>query len=184
MSNTSNTARRLSRVVLALALAGVAGSAIAADKPAATGSSKASSKDIERGRYLVMITGCNDCHTPNFLVTGGKTPEKDRLTGGSMGWRGPWGTTYPANLRLYFQEMTEDQWVQVAKEIQRRPPMPYFSLNAMAEPDVRAIYRYVRHLGAAGQPAPKFLSADKEPPQPYVQFPAEERLASSPGAKK
>ena len=68
MSNTSNTARSLSRVVLALALAGVAGSAIAADKPAATGSNKASSKDIERGRYLVMITGCNDCHTPNFLT--------------------------------------------------------------------------------------------------------------------
>ena len=67
--------------------------------------------------------------------------------------------------------MTEDQWVQVAKEIQRRPPMPYFSLNAMSGADVRAIYAYMRHLGPAGVPAPKFVPADQEPPQPYVLFP-------------
>ena len=140
-----------------------------------------SNKDIERGRYLVMITGCNDCHTPNFLVNGGKTPEKDRLTGGTVGWRGPWGTTYPANLRLYFQEVNEEQWVQMAKEIQRRPPMPYFSLNALAEADARAIYRYIRSLGPVGVPAPKFVPADKEPPQPYVQFPMTKSLGQGRG---
>lgn len=161
-----------SRVILGLACAAIAVSSIAADTPAKTAAKPASNKEIERGRYLVMIAGCNDCHTPNFLVNGGKTPEKDRLTGATMGWRGPWGTTYPVNLRLYFQDLTEGQWVQVAKEIQRRPPMPYFSLNAMAEADVRAIYKYIRYLGPAGTPAPKFVPPDKEPPQPYVQFPA------------
>jgi mono/diheme cytochrome c family protein len=148
-------------------------SSIAADAPAKAAAKPASSKQIERGRYVVMITGCHDCHTPGFLVNGGKTPEKDYLVGGKLGWRGPWGTTYPANLRLYFQAMEEDQWVQVAKEIQRRPPMPYFSLNAMSDADVRAIYKYIRSLGPAGEPAPKFLPPDKEPPKPYVQFPAE-----------
>jgi mono/diheme cytochrome c family protein len=168
-----------SRVVLALACAAIPVTSIAADTPAKTAAkpaksvpATASNKEVERGRYLVMITGCNDCHTPDFLVNGGKTPEKDRLTGGTMGWRGPWGTTYPANLRLYFNDMAEDQWVQVAREIQRRPPMPYFSLNAMTEADVRAIYKYMRHLGPAGTLAPKFVPPDKEPPQPYVQFPA------------
>lgn len=165
----------LSRVVLALACAAIPVSSIAADKPAKAAAKPAGSKQVERGRYLVMITGCNDCHTSNFLVNGGKTPEKDRLTGDTMGWRGPWGTTYPVNLRLYFQDMTEDQWVQVAKEIQRRPPMPYFSLNAMAETDVRAIYKYIRSLGPAGSPAPKFVPPGTEPPQPYVQFPASVR---------
>jgi hypothetical protein len=105
-------------------------------------------------------------------VNGGKTPEKDRLTGATMGWRGPWGTTYPVNLRLYFQDVSEGQWVQTAREIQRRPPMPYFSLNAMTEADVRAIYKYIRHLGPAGKPAPQFVPPDKQPPQPFVQFPA------------
>jgi hypothetical protein len=74
-------------------------------------------------------------------------------------------------LRLYFQEITEAQWVQVAKEIQRRPPMPYYSLNEMAESDVRAMYKFIRSLGPAGKPAPKYVPTDKVPPQPYVQFP-------------
>jgi mono/diheme cytochrome c family protein len=159
-------------IVLALACAAIPLSSLAADAAAKAAAKPANSKQIERGQYLVMITGCNDCHTPNFLVNGGKTAESDRLVGGKLGWRGPWGTTYPVNLRLLFQEMSEEQWVQIAKEIQRRPPMPYFSLNAMSQADVRAIYAYIRHLGPAGEPAPKFVPADKEPPKPYVQFPA------------
>ena len=144
--------------------------AIAGDAPVKS-RAKAAATEIERGKYLVLIAGCNDCHTPGFLVNGVKTPEKEWLTGGVLGWRGPWGTTYPANLRLYFQEVTEAQWVQVAKEIQRRPPMRYYSLNSMSEADVRSIYKYRRSLGAAGKPAPAFVPPDKVPPQPYVQFP-------------
>jgi len=166
-----NALSRAAVVVLTLACASIPVPSMAADAPAKSAVKPASSKQVERGRYLVMIAGCNDCHTPNFLVNGGKAPESDRLVGGTLGWRGPWGTTYPINLRLLFQEMTEEQWVQTAKEIQRRPPMPYFSLNAMSGADVRAIYAYIRHLGPAGVPAPKFLPADIEPPQPYVQFP-------------
>jgi len=159
-------------LVVVLAWNALAALAIAADAPPKSKSDTPVKEDLERGRYLVAITGCNDCHTPGFLVNGGKTPQKDWLTGGVVGWRGPWGTAYPANLRLYFQEITEAQWVQVAKEIQRRPPMPYFSLNSMSEADVRAMYRFIRSLGPAGKPAPKFVPPDKVPPQPYVQFPA------------
>lgn len=163
--------RRFFRCIMLLAWAAFSAPTIAAEK-AATSSAKTEPKsDIERGRYLVAISGCHDCHTPGFLLQGNKVPEKDWLTGGNLGWRGPWGTTYPANLRLYFQETTEAQWVQVAREIRRRPPMPYYSLNVMAEPDVRAMYKYIRSLGPAGKPAPKFVPAEKVPPQPYVQFP-------------
>jgi mono/diheme cytochrome c family protein len=164
---------RMLRTILLAACAAIPAASDAADAPAKSAAKAASSKQVERGRYLVMITGCNDCHTPNFMVNGGKTPENDRLIGGAMGWRGPWGTTYPTNLRLYFMNLTEDMWVQVAREIQRRPPMPYFSLNAMSETDVRAIYKYIRYLGPAGVPAPSFIPPGKEPPQPYVQFPAQ-----------
>jgi mono/diheme cytochrome c family protein len=163
--------RSIFRVVAILGWTALTASSIAADAPAKSSTKIAPNKEIERGRYVVAIAGCNDCHTPNFLVNGGRTPQKDWLTGGGLGWRGPWGTTYPANLRLYFQEITEAQWVQVAKEMQRRPPMPYYSLNAMSEADVRAMYVFIRSLGPAGKPAPAFVPPDKVPPQPYVQFP-------------
>jgi mono/diheme cytochrome c family protein len=144
---------------------------IAADSTSKPRPKMVPDKEVERGRYVIAISGCNDCHTAGYLVNGGKIPEKDWLTGSTMGWRGSWGTTYPTNLRLYFQEMTEDQWVQLAREMRRLPPMPYFSLNAMSESDVRAVYKYVRSLGPAGKPVPKFVPPDQVPPQPYVQFP-------------
>ncbi len=52
-------------------------------------------QQIERGRYLVKTTGCNDCHTPRYAQRGDNVAEKDWLIGDTMGWHGPWGTTYP-----------------------------------------------------------------------------------------
>jgi mono/diheme cytochrome c family protein len=126
---------------------------------------------VKRGRYLVQIGGCNDCHTPGYPEKGGKVPEAQWLTGDALGWHGPWGTTYPTNLRLYMQDLTEDQWVKKAKALQARPPMPWFNVRAMTTNDLRALYRYIRHLGPAGKPAPAYLPPDKTPPQPYVAFP-------------
>ena len=60
-------------------------------------------------------------------MSGGKVPEAEWLKGDSLGWRGPWGTTYPANLRLYMAPMTQDQWVRTAKDLKTRPPMPWFA---------------------------------------------------------
>ncbi|OYY80955.1 MAG: hypothetical protein B7Y33_02640, partial [Hydrogenophilales bacterium 16-62-9] len=56
--------------------------------------------DIRHGRYLIATSGCNDCHTPGFMPNAGKVAESEWMTGDSMGWQGPWGTTYPSNLRL------------------------------------------------------------------------------------
>ena len=131
----------------------------------------ADSKSLDRGRYLVKIAGCNDCHTPGYAETGGKVPENQWLTGDQLGWRGPWGTTYAVNLRLYMRSLSEDQWVKVAKTAQTRPPMPWFALHAMTEQDLRAIYRLVRYLGPAGEPAPAFVPSGQEPKGPYVLFP-------------
>ena len=127
---------------------------------------------IKRGNYLVRIGGCNDCHTPGYLMNGGTTPEDRWLTGDSFGWHGPWGTTYAPNLRLFVQDMTEAQWVKEAKNLKRRPPMPWFNLNAMTEDDLRAIYQLIKSLGAPGEPAPVFLPPGKQPPMPYATFPA------------
>lgn len=55
---------------------------------------------VDRGRYLITIAGCNDCHTAGYPESGGKVPEFQWLKGSPIGYQGPWGTTYPANLRL------------------------------------------------------------------------------------
>jgi mono/diheme cytochrome c family protein len=131
----------------------------------------APSAAIERGRYVVEIGGCNDCHTAGYADAGGKAAEADRLKGDTLGYRGPWGTTYPTNLRLSIGKMTEDAWVKYAKELMTRPPMPWFNIRAMTDADRRALYQYVKSLGAGGTASPAFLPPDKAPKQPFIQWP-------------
>ena len=126
----------------------------------------------ERGKYLVQIAGCNDCHTAGYLLSGGQVDENLWLTGDSFGWRGPWGTTYPPNLRLRLQDFSEEQWLAFARQLKVRPPMPWYVLHQMTEEDLRSIYRYVRELGPAGNPAPAYLPPDVEPAMPYALFPS------------
>lgn len=124
---------------------------------------------VERGRYLIATSGCNDCHTPGYMQSDGKVPESEWLTGDGMGWQGPWGTTYPANLRLLMSEWTEQQWLARARGAYR-PPMPGPSLRAMTDSDLRAIYRYVRSLPVKGVPAPAFVPPGGKVATPYFDF--------------
>lgn len=137
---------------------------------------KAVDPQIERGRYIVRIAGCNDCHTRDYGMKNGQVDEVEWLTGDALGWRGPWGTTYPTNLRLYMQNYDEEQWLRKARSLEARPPMPWFNLRLMSETDLRAIYRYVRHLGPMGTAAPAYVPPGQTPPGPYVQFPAPPQL--------
>ena len=126
---------------------------------------------VQRGRYLVQTGGCNTCHTALYGMLGGNVPESDWLLGDKVGWRGVWGTTYATNLRIYMHSMTEEQWVQKGRTFTSRPPMPWFANQAMTDEDLRALYRYVRSLGAAGKPAPAYVMPLVTPRGPYVQFP-------------
>ncbi|WP_020652846.1 hypothetical protein [Massilia niastensis] len=159
-------------LLLALSLPATAYSADKAGRQEASGKA-AEGKYIERGRYLVRIAACNDCHTAGYAQTGGQVPEKDWLLGDRLGWRGAWGTTYPANLRLAMSRVSEDDWIRAAKTVQLRPPMPWFALRDMDKEDLRAIYRFVRHLGPAGSQAPAFVPPDQAPSGPYIQFPGQ-----------
>lgn len=127
---------------------------------------------IERGRYIAQVGGCNDCHTSGYLMNNGEIPESEWLKGDSFGWRGPWGTTYPPNLRLFLKDMTEDQWVAVARTLKRRPPMPWYTVNRMHEEDLRALYRFILSLGDPGDSAPAYVPPDQEPTTPYALFPS------------
>ena len=125
--------------------------------------------ELSRGRYLVATSGCNDCHTAGYMQKDGQVPEAEWLTGDAIGWQGAWGTTYPANLRLLFQQIDEKTWLARARQAMR-PPMPSPSLRAMSDADLRAIYRYVRHLGAKGQPVPAYVPPGEKVTTPYFDF--------------
>ncbi len=122
--------------------------------------------DIEAGRYVVLVGGCNDCHTPQYAMTNGaQPPEAEWLKGSTEGHTGPWGTSYGKNLRLTTARMTEDQWVELLNTGASVPPMPWPSVRAMSEADKRAVYRYIRSLpGEAGPEAPAALPPVSGPP--------------------
>ncbi|MGH8176329.1 MAG: c-type cytochrome [Steroidobacter sp.] len=126
---------------------------------------------VERGRYIVKTAGCNDCHTAGYALAAGDVDESRWLMGDSLGWEGPWGTTYPINLRLFMQNLTAEQWVQIARQ-PARPPMPWFALRDMTDADLTAIYHYVRSLGAAGGAAPSYVPPGQTAQTPVVKFPA------------
>jgi mono/diheme cytochrome c family protein len=118
----------------------------------------------------VVVGQCNDCHTEGYLQTEGNVPEEAWLAGSMLGWRGPWGTTYPPNLRLRVQEWTEEAWVQTLRERKSLPPMPWMNVNQMSDGDARAMYRYIRSLGAIGSHAPLPVPPDQEPSTPYLSM--------------
>jgi mono/diheme cytochrome c family protein len=164
--------RALTVLVMIVCAALFAGSAQAEVSSSKKQSAKFDMKQVDRGRYLTIIGGCNDCHTPGYLLNEGKTPEKLWLTGDKFGWRGPWGTTYAVNLRTYVASLKEKQWLEAAKNIKTRPPMPWFALNVMHDEDLKAIYQFIRYLGPAGEPAPAYVPPDQEPNTPYALFPS------------
>jgi len=125
---------------------------------------------VEAGRYLVIISGCNDCHTDGYLMNEGQVPEDDWLAGSPVGWQGPWGTTYPTNLRLRVQEWNEDQWVQNLKKRKALPPMPWMNINQMDERDMRAIYTYIKSLGPKGEHMPLAVAPGEVPATPYLSL--------------
>lgn len=124
---------------------------------------------IDRGRYLVIVGDCNGCHTPGYAETAGRIAPEKWLTGSPVGFQGPWGTSYPANLRLVAQQLSEAQWIARAKR-PMRPPMPWYSLRDMSDADVAAVYRFIRSLGPAGETAPGAVAVGERVSTPVFDF--------------
>lgn len=120
MTMKRTTTLSLTAAVALLCACGAADAPVdkTAEAPAAPANAAAL---IERGRYLVEITGCNDCHSPKLMGPQGPYPDPDRILSGypadrplppvpanADGWAlmamdltaavGPWGTTFAANL--------------------------------------------------------------------------------------
>lgn len=108
---------------------------------------------VERGRYLALVAGCGDCHTPGTLFG---APDTTRLLSGSdMGWTGPWGTTYPRNLTpdsTGLAAWSEQDIVNALRLGQRPdhspilPPMPWPTYAHMSDEDLQAIAAYLKSI--------------------------------------
>jgi cytochrome c553 len=132
------------------------------------------SAQVERGRYLVGITGCHDCHSPKVE---GMTPDLTRALSGRpsttqlpsaakeevhasldlTAWTGPWGFSVAANLTPdaatgIGTRYTEAGFVAAMRTgkkpngTQMLPPMPAEVYQNMTEEDLRAIFAYLRTI--------------------------------------
>ena len=110
------------------------------------------------------------------MQSGGHVPSSDWLIGSAVGFRGPWGTTFPRNLRLLVHHVSERTWVAMFKgkkpltRYPMRPPMPWLDYHHFNRHDLAAIYVFIRDLGPAGVPAPRFAPPGHVVKNPYIVF--------------
>lgn len=162
--NAAGIKAALALVIILLALP------VLASQPIYASSQEDARAVLARGRYLVLVAGCNDCHSPGWRESDGRLAQSAWLTGNSVGFRSEWGTIYPTNLRLRFQVMSEEQYNTTVRTRGGPPPMVWQNLRALTPADRHAIYLFIRHLGPAGQPAPRNLSPWEEPTTRYIDM--------------
>jgi len=138
----------------------------------ALSSSQVSKEILAQGKYIVVIGGCNDCHTSAYAITGGKVAVPKWLEGDFIGFKGAWGTTYAINLRQYVTNLTEKEWVAQLRILKTRPPMPWWSLNKMKETDLIAVHHFIKSLGPSKNKVPAYLTPGKMPLTPVVEWPS------------
>jgi hypothetical protein len=113
----------MSRFGFTLRRALIAGAVLGVTDVAAAQGAKPASPQVERGRYLVGIMACSDCHTPMKMGPNGPEPDRARYLSGhpatfkmpkppalgagpwlwagaatNTAFAGPWGITYTINL--------------------------------------------------------------------------------------
>jgi mono/diheme cytochrome c family protein len=116
---------------------------------------RADDGEIARGKYLVTIASCNDCHTPGYFL--GK-PDFSRTLGGSdVGFTIPGlgafvGPNLTPDKETGLGKWTDDQIIAAitagtTPEGRRLAPiMPYAGLSHLSSDDAHAIVAYLRSL--------------------------------------
>ena len=109
---------------------------------------------VERGLYLVTITGCGDCHTPGALF--GKPDKAKLLAGSDVGFGGGFGVVVGQNLtpdkETGLGNWTSDQIVtaittgKVPDGRMLSPIMPWPALSKLTHEDALAIAAYLKSL--------------------------------------
>jgi mono/diheme cytochrome c family protein len=142
-------------------------------RPAKAAAAAGTTSDrVERGRYLVTVAACHDCHSPKLDAA--MTPDPDRLLSGrplrtfpplqgvdeiraSLGltaWAGPWGNSYAANLTPDREtgigaRYTEASFITTIRSGKKpegeplAPPMPWTVYRQMTDEDLKAVFAYL-----------------------------------------
>lgn len=109
-----------------------------------------SSDPVKRGEYLVQISGCSDCHTPQKQGQ----PNAALAFAGGFELKGPFGTVTSANITpdpsgiSYYDENMFIQAMRTGKVKARtlNPIMPWIMLRNMTDDDLKAMFAYLRTL--------------------------------------
>jgi mono/diheme cytochrome c family protein len=118
---------------------------------------------IARGRYLVTIAGCSDCHTPGALLG---APDMKRYLGGSdVGFSIPGlgifvGQNLTPDKQTGLGGWTTQQIVTAIREGKQpdgsmlSPVMPYGALSHLTDEDALAIVAFLGSIPAVDNKAP------------------------------
>jgi mono/diheme cytochrome c family protein len=110
---------------------------------------------IARGRYLVTIAGCSDCHTPGALLG---APDMKRYLGGSdVGFAIPGAGVFVAENLTPDKDTGLGKWteaqiiaaIRTGKTPEGRdlsPVMPYAAFSHLSAPDAEAIAAFLKSL--------------------------------------
>ena len=118
---------------------------------------------IERGRYLVTLGGCNDCHTPGYFF--GKPDPARELGGSEVGFEIPGlGVFHGPNLtpdkETGLGNWSETDIVTAIRTGVRpdgrelAPIMPWRAFANLTTADARAIATYLKSLPPVGNKVP------------------------------
>ncbi|QRR00309.1 diheme cytochrome c-553 [Dyadobacter sandarakinus] len=154
---------------------------------------------IERGRYLVTMIGCGDCHSPKKLTARGPVPDMDRYLSGydsreqlpaydgkivktgqwvlfngqNTAAAGPWGVSFAANLtpdetgigswslQQFTKAMRQGKYKGLDNTRPLLPPMPWPNYAQISDPDMKAIFTYLKSIKPVSNAVPAPL-----PPTP------------------
>jgi mono/diheme cytochrome c family protein len=163
-------------LVLAIALASCSSSSKTTTTSDSTATAMTPEAKIARGKYLVSIAGCQDCHTPGGLYG---APDMTRMLSGSeLGWTGPWGTSYPANITpdvaTGIGNYTEDDIVTAIQTGHKKsgapilPPMPWPLYANFTHDDAYAVAAYLKSIPPVVHAAPKILDKGVKAPAALV----------------
>ncbi len=102
----------------------------------------------KRGKYLVTIAGCTDCHTPQD-AHGQPLPGMD-FAGGFI-LDGPWGRVASANITPDASGIDESMFMQAiltgyVNGRKLSQIMPWHAFRNMTEDDITAMYAYLKTL--------------------------------------
>jgi len=147
---------------------------------AATGVRPAGAADaqIARGKYLVEITGCSDCHTAGSFF--GKPNLKQFLGGSDVGFAAPGGVFVPPNLtpdkETGLGKWTNEEVVAAITKGERpdkrmlAPAMPWQDFAHLTRTDALAIVAYLKSLPPVSHKVPGPFG-EKDTPTVFVMAP-------------